>query len=51
MDAAYRQAMWEEGERKGGDMGVSLLPPLATFDPHQLPQHPHKLYFKGAKIV
>lgn len=38
MDAAHRQAVWEEGEsrdgeRKGGDVGVSLLLPLATFDP------------------
>lgn len=50
IDAPLRQTEWEEGESMaGGDKslehGLSLLPPLATSDLHQLSLHPHELAF------
>lgn len=38
-------ACQDERGGKGGDMGVSLRPPLATLDPDQLPQPPYKVPF------
>lgn len=39
------------GEMKGGTVGVSLLPPLATFDPFCFHSIYTNLHFKDAKIV
>lgn len=39
------------GEMKGGTVGVSLLPPLATFDPFCYHRNYMSLHFKDAKIV